>query len=99
MDVRGGFERSLCELSEEEVGKVRLEVVKEVIGVEVVGVWRDDHCPCVGVRVGGVEFGFWCLTDVAAGAFHYSDSVSAQVVIRELIVDGLGDWVKENKGE
>lgn len=85
------YERNMAELSEKEIKTLR-DVALGPLDFKLVGEWSDDHLPCVGIELVGIQFGFWNLTTEAAAAFHYPDSQAAQKVVRELIVDGFEVW-------
>jgi hypothetical protein len=78
-------ERFIEDLSEKEK-KILAEVIKQKhVAVEVLSEWTDDHQPCLGVKINGIEFGVWWLDVEGAGAFHYSDSKKAQKIIKDVI--------------
>jgi hypothetical protein len=61
----------------------------EQLTVELVSGWEDDHCPCVGVKINGIEFSFWWLTSEAAAAFYYLDSPKARQTVFEVLRDAI----------
>jgi hypothetical protein len=84
------WKRSLTDLSREE-RKVLLSIHKpeDIKSCEVMDAWEDDHIPCVGVKLNGIEIGFWWIGDMV-GAFKYWDSATA----KEDIIDCIGASVE-----
>lgn len=69
--------RDASELTEDEVSRLReIKTPEDITDVEVIDEWTDDHLPCIGVKINGVEIGlWWCDT---TNAFHYWDSPKAK---------------------
>jgi RNA polymerase sigma factor (sigma-70 family) len=84
------YERMFYELSPEEQNVLNnIKTVDDLKSVEVVGEWSDDHVPCVGVKINGVEIGFWWLDNSGIAAFHYPDSGKAKQTIVDIIIDQI----------
>ena len=82
-------ERLLEELSPEERAKIKAELEKPDPDIKCVATWEDDHRLCVGIEIGGVAVGFWWLTDEAAAAFQFPDSLRATQIIRAIVHESL----------
>ena len=82
------YERMVDDLEPEEVAILK-GVTKENLVAELLATWTDDHERCVGVRINGVEVGFWWLTFEAAAAFAYPDSPLGREIIWVVLNDHL----------
>lgn len=90
------WERSLTELTKKE-RKVILSIRKpqDIKSCKVIDTWTDDHLECVGVKLNGVDIGFWWTE---SGPFSYWKSRQAKLDIIEQI-DGLvdvADWANDD---
>lgn len=79
-----------CERTFDELTQKEKEIIKKLKDshlekIRVVSEWRDDHLPCVGFKVAGVQMGIWWLDTEVVGAFYYPESPRARKVIREQI--------------
>lgn len=85
------YERALYDLDKDEIDKLKaIKSVADIKSAEIVDTWRDDQLPCVGVKINGVEFGFWWIDDKLIGAFEYcSDSAKAKQVILKHLHDEI----------
>lgn len=61
----------------------------DIKSCEVLSSWRDDHLPCVGVRVNGVEFGIWWTDPQTYGAFEFFEVPRA----RQRVFDIVVEWI------
>ncbi len=86
--------RNVADLTPEERQKLaEIKTPDDIQSVSVADVWIDDHQPCVGVRLNGVDVAFCWLRAYTVGAFFFDDSPRAKQVIYEALRDAL-EWAE-----
>lgn len=59
---------------------------EDIKSVEVLSAWTDDHLPCIGLRLNGVEVGFWWTDPALEGLAEAApESKRARLRIFELL--------------
>ena len=79
------YKRMFNELTPSEQKIIKGLTDEDLRRLDVLDVWRDDHQPCVGIKVAGVPMGFWWLDAEMVGAFYFPREPRAQRMIREQI--------------